>query len=278
MTLYGLTRATGTQRWRLDNLLLDIERVGDRLAVVDLASRGEIRLIDPETGTVCQAILWTGKGEIREVDGLPDSILARDDERLACFDAVTGVERWAIPYRGEGSVIGQSVFTAPGRSEVYAVLPVSVAHGLGRLDPLTGKIMWGTEKLPGGEIRVAIGADGAALLWENGSNELSARDAESGLRRWGYYLGVPWEPSDSGRGVATSMVAGGTVYVVRVDWSGANDRHFRGGDLVALDLKTGQERWKVTSEGRDLNGPPALTQDGGLIFLEGDRVICLEGQ
>lgn len=280
-SLYGLNVVTGAKRWAMGNLIDDIEPVGSHLAVVDRSNPREIRLIDPEQGTVIQQIAWTGKNDITELDGMDDAILAFDGQRLACFNAESGTERWAI-LSEDFYVPGgrKAVFTSPDHSLIYGIVNVTAGgaprFALIRIDPMTGQELWRADfdSNFAGESRVAFGADGAALLWGNLSGIMRAHDPDTGAKRWDYALGAPWSGGLRGQGVATSMAAGGTVYVITEEYIDT----FQRGDFVALDLKTGQDRWRFSSEKRELYGPPALTLDGGLVFIEGKSVVCLEGQ
>jgi outer membrane protein assembly factor BamB len=281
--LCGVDVSTGKLRWSQNIPTRDFDQVGNRIAVVDSLSPREIRLMDPDTGDTVNRVAWSGENDIREVDGLPDALLVHDRRQLACFDALTGTQRWIIPYTGSYSSSGQSVFTAPGRSEIYAAAPEpgSYFFHLQRLDSHTGQELWRTEQLQGGEVHAAVASDGAALLWDNGSRLLQVLDAESGEKRWGFPLkGDGIRIATHGQGVATGARGVETAYVISSDYAQtfAGSQPFFGSVLVALNLNTGQERWRIGSPKRELYGPPVLTSEGGLIFVEGKNVVCLEAQ
>jgi outer membrane protein assembly factor BamB len=275
-TLYGLDTATGNRRWVVKNVLHPVEAVGNQLVMIDWPSAREVRFIAPETGATVRSIQWNGEQAIEEMDTLPDAVLVHDGRHLTCYEAATGTPRWTIPYHGGTTVGNQSIFTAQGRPEIYAI-SADNANAYVRLDPATGRELWRGLSPVGGEIRIAIAVDGTPMVHTNGENKMHVLNADDGTERWSVYLGPPYPSSQRGQGVSSSFAAGGTVYVMTSEYVGSLNTYstFVQSHFVAYDLQTGVERWRMDSAESPIYGPAATTSDSDLVFIIDQTLVCL---
>jgi outer membrane protein assembly factor BamB len=236
--LYAVSADTGAERWRLtfpsdaslsapaaaDGLVLVCERgPGRERAELEAfegssgAERWRFDLSDaPHGASLCSApVLDAG------------TVYVANNNQLHALDVQTGELRWQsqaleLSPTTELAVAGGAIYVN-GAQQVFAI------------DRESGEIQWRENvgvKQPGGSIRAPVPADGLVYVGvdvfrDRVIGELQALDASNGALVWrvGSILPIFSKPA----------VAGGLVYA-EVD-----------AELVALDARSGVERWRHTS-------------------------------
>lgn len=128
----------------------------------------------------------------------------------------------------------------------------------------------------GAKINGGLALSGRTLILDDFAGDVIALDAQRGAVRWRAHV-----PNVA---MSTPIVAGGDVFV-GTGKSGVLEQttllqHFgvrgqpiwgvpQGDRVVALDAKTGAQRWAFTTAGEDMPSP--VYYDGELIFANGDR-------
>lgn len=198
----------------------------------------------------------TGVGSPIDVEVASDGVYVTTGGNVAAYETAGGDRRW------------QRILPAPRAATVTGpVLAVATSGGIVALDRVTGEVRW-REPTPGS---AQVLVDGDAQIILSGGAGLEALDATDGRRRWsipspatGRWMDVV---RSSGTRLFTLSTADGTVRGIdgdtgTIDWERTvpasrsmlpvvgdgnvyleTDR----GEIVALDLLTGQDRWRVPS-------------------------------
>ncbi len=178
--------------------------------------------------------------------------MAAEDGSIHALDAMTGKQRWSYTrtvgisaqsgYDGYATVSGDTVYVTSDSGVLFA------------LDAATGKPRWvATWPSPTDTLYAAPAVD-------NGMVFVAAGGPDGGAYALNVTTGkVVWKTSHVLGFDARPLVADGAVYFV----SQAADT------LVALDEKTGSNRWSVGSSGT--NSPPVA--GGGLVYVAGADTI-----
>lgn len=233
---YAVDASTGKQKWMVK---VGDEGVGTSPAIQDgiVYFGGQdfsVRALDAATGSE----IWkaTTGGRVRSSPVIADGILyicLRDAAQIIALDAKTGEFRWQSSTNGYGysspSVVDGTVFYGdtpggPGRGTMYF-------HAA---DAKTGQEKWRMDTGRFGSANAPSVADGVVIFDSDG---FIAANVTTGKELWRY---SPVKPG--GDNVA---IKDGLVFVT----SGT-------GDLIALDLRTGVQKWKYAGT----SGSSALTE------------------
>jgi outer membrane protein assembly factor BamB len=172
----------------------------------------------------------------------PDLLLAATDDGLAAFRRTDGAKVWDTPLQGRPNtpvVAGGLVVTSTWEGELVGV------------DLAAGTVAW---RLPlGGSALGPPAADGTTVVatWQESHGQSAgavAADASTGHRRWAVAL-------PPGGISAPAITPGGSVVAIA-------------GDLAAhaLDLVTGQERWRTPVDGAGSPEVPPVAVGSNLVL------------
>ncbi len=206
--------------------------VADGVVVVTLTDRG-----DGDHGGVVALDLATGVERWRHIDGsvanaaaIADGVVVfgKTTGVVEALDLATGARRWTYDL-GAGLPTGAtSLWAAPTIAD--GVVHVAVQGRIAALDLVTGQPRWTREPTVGlawlGTHAAITVAGGAALVALNRDLGVTSWSAATGAERWANVS------SATVAVYAAPLVVAGTAYVL-------NAR----GDLSALDLATGSQRW-----------------------------------
>lgn len=159
-----------------------------------------------------------------------DLVLVQFDQKkegfVAAYDTATGVLRWKTP-RKLGASWASPVLIQTSRPELILVADAFV-HAY---DPGTGKELWQSKALAGGEVAPSPVFSDGRLFFASDHGSLVAVDAVSHARIW--------EGKDDVPGIGTPLAHGGMLF------AGLGD-----GGIVCWDAATGKRLWmKETEEG-----------------------------
>ena len=183
---------------------------------------------------------------------------------LALKDSGNAVSlQWTFPANEEDFIDG--VYNSPvvGPDMVY----VAALNGtLYALDKLTGILDWSVvvgdvsapASLVGGPV---LSPDNTTVLVGSEDSNLYAYDAKTGSLRRGYPFEEPQDKIWS-----TPVVKDGVVY-----FGGGSGYFSRDDHLYAVDIKTGEEKWKFKT-GDSVNSSPAVL-DGVVYFGSWDKYL-----
>jgi outer membrane protein assembly factor BamB len=238
-SVVGLDAATGAVRWAVDGALLfqqdQLPFIGD--GALYTATPGGITALDAQTG----AVRWTVGPTSFSSDsytvrgatpgGLLVSVNAPGPELLA-LNGGTGEIRWRRPAEGAGQIAvgGEEVLLASGCGGGVAIPGQLVV-----VRAADGKAVWDRNipavpsyPIAGGGVVIVGGNDACGP----GPARVSAHDAATGAELW--QRDVSYEaPNEPRQQLATN----GDVIAL-----------LDGGQLVALDRRTGSERWLRPSD------------------------------
>jgi outer membrane protein assembly factor BamB len=181
---------------------------------------------------------------------------------IVAVDKNTGAEKWKLKRN--------TVLTSYANPAVYQpkggkpmLIFASKAHGLFAVDPATGKQLWDSPKLYALRPIMSPTIDGDVVITSCGSGGgksnyvVACKITPSGPKElWKLTKQAPYVP--------TPVVHKGTVYLV-------ND----GGFLIALDTKTGKEKFQARIEGK--SGGSSASFFGSPI-LAGDQIYVMSRQ
>ena len=211
--------------------------------VVYFGSGLNLIAVDAETGQE----LWRFETEdtVRSSPAVSDGVvfIGSYDGHLYAVDAKTGQEVWKFE-------TGDRVLSSPAVSDGL-VLVGSKDGQMYALDTVTGDERWRfqtgapivvdeesawTDFLPGVFTSPAV-SDGMVVF---GASDLNyyALDLETGQRRWTFGTG------GTENLFATPAIADGLVYLPEPFGSLGSQGPYKLGNLLALDLETGEERWR----------------------------------
>jgi outer membrane protein assembly factor BamB len=251
--LHALDARTGKERWRVSTGAPVRARPIVHGEVVFAASDdGNLYALDARTGAerwkseIGKAIERAdfGAPEFRYDHQAPAPTVAGDTVfaastggQLVALDLATGKERWrfraADISTSTPAVRGETVFFASFDGHAYAV------------DARTGELRWKHDF--GAEVPTSPAPCDDLVLFGSRSYDLVALRADDGAPAWSYYFWFSWAESSP------------TVRD-RIAYAGSSDGQL----LVALDAKTGKEKWRFDTGGSAW-GQPAVTADA--VFL-----------
>jgi len=210
------------------------------------ASRAAIYAFDLATG----ASLWDF--DLPDASGLyPDRggmALSEDGMLYAAtlggsvlaMDAIRGTRRWETKVSGP-------VYGGVTLSDNLLLVPAGEA--LAVLDRNTGAVL---RTLPvGGQCDTAPAVWGGGVFAAGNSQEVRAFDLETGAEVWRTETDGPFD--------AAPLVRDGIVYAATM-----------AGTVYALETATGQIRWETSVSSKGIAVTPALSADGGLLFVACD--------
>lgn len=247
-------------RWRNS---LDGSRVGLELhdGALYAATSSHVYRIAPDDGTV----VWSVLLDPGEPDDVIDSyalavgdghVVVSGSGALRSRSPANGAEQWSVEAMGHWpSVAGRTLYTGGS-----AVTAFDLADGTERWRTLADEL--GYSPITTTDETVVVQGPKAVVY---------ALDAGDGTTRWRTDLGlVRREPRREGtqrdadrRGYTmVPLQAGETVY------SGGSYPEADSGELVALEVADGTERWRVTTGPVSTSGPPAVSED---IVVAGTR-------
>ncbi len=205
---------------------------------------------------------------------------------IVALDAETGAEQWRF-YVTAGDATqaaGVSIWSSPaidtergvlyiGTGQSYGLPASPLSDSLLALDLHTGEEVWHTQFTADDAWTLAeptgLDADVGAmpnLFQVDGKDAVGAGDKAGTYRALDRETGeILWEApltrgGTQGGVMASAAVAGGTVYVTSNDAS-------RDADMAALDVDTGEERWRV-EVGAHITGP--VTWANGVLYVSDD--------
>lgn len=161
-----------------------------------------------------------------------------------------GAEQWRVRTRVRWpSVAGRTLYTGGS-----AVTAFDLADGTERWQALAAELGYSP-----------ITATEETVLVEGPEAVVYALDAADGTTQWRTDLGlVRREPRRDGESRRDASRSGYTMVPVRAGetvYSGGSYPDADSGELVALDVADGTERWRVTTGPVSTSGPPAVTED-----------------
>ena len=191
---------------------------------------------------------------------------------LYAFDAVTGRRKWSfVPTFSGGTahlttppaVAGDVVIASFGAEHAGAIIAVSLA---------TGKELWrGPAPLLRAEV---VAANGLAYL-QVAPGEIQAVDVATGRPRWSVPIATDRVPC-----AGAPVIRDGSLYLKTNLPVMAPDRRLSTYHLLALDARTGQERWRYRPAAPYVHsgvcvGQPVVTLDAVLAYGE-SRLFALD--
>ena len=258
--------------WLLVRNQIDYRHITGLADSLLVPSRSRVEAIDSQTGKPLWARPRTtllGAGEA--------SLLLAEGTRLSCQDALDGSTRWELELPQEPT----DACLFMGGSEPYAVVSIIDAE-LAAFDLRSGEQTW-TYGLEHGELAAlvlagpvlvvvtsdgfthGVGATEGRLLWRirtSGSCAMSPQVHDGRL-----YMGVDSEPGYESVLLIIDPLSGNKLHEIRVPASFATrpllagstgffPLEFPGGATVlAMDLKTGEERWSRQIESAHVAAP-----------------------
>jgi polyvinyl alcohol dehydrogenase (cytochrome) len=303
--LRALDAETGDERWNHDlesgyiggAVAVDDERVvvgtfDARIVAVDRDSGGPVW--ETPIGDHPKAVVF---GSPIIVDGLvvvgvgSYEVFAPGDPpsfrgHVVALDAETGAERWRF-WATAGDATegpGVSIWSSPavdtdrgivyiGTGQAYALPAPPRSDALLALDVRTGKEVWSTQFTAGDAWTITqpsgLDADVGAppnLFTAGGTDAVGVGDKAGSYRALDRETGeILWERQITAGGLqggimAAAAVADGTVFAASNDAS-------QDADLVALDVDTGDETWRV-DVGAHVTGP--VTWANGVLYVADD--------
>jgi eukaryotic-like serine/threonine-protein kinase len=179
------------------------------------------------------------------------------DGVVHALDPQNGAERWRATV--DGPIAG-----AAADADGSIVVATESASGY-RMDPSSGEIAWRSD-LPGGVSRSIAATDELVYCAVSGGGLVALRTSDGT---------VAWqaEVASSGAG-GTPTIAGGLVYAATgLD---SDDPATRG--LVALDARTGEERWRLPSPTGEVMYAPAVADGSAYIVAEDESVTAVDAE
>jgi len=168
------------------------------------------------------------------------AFVAVQDGSLVALDLKTGAQRWT-------SLVSSSSLSTP--DVVGGLIVVGTGtDGLQAVDAATGTKLWSVAA-DGGIPGAPAHADGL-IVFATDSGTVEAVDAATGAKAWMASAGDPV--------IGSVAIADGTVIV---STNGGETHH---GTLVALDLKTGAQRWRTDVGYFGRVGTPGIA--GGRVY------------
>lgn len=169
-----------------------------------------------------------------------------DSQSLAVgVDVATGISRWTIERPKRANWTSAVTLTkASGRNQDLVLLQSSA--GIAAVAPMTGKTVWtyddGASTIPSSVI-----SDGVVYIPSKGITAVRPPEGSANPE-------VLWRGGKLGPGTASPLAYDGRLYTVN-----------NASVLIAADLKTGEEKWKLRLEG-PFSGTP-VAADGLLYFF-----------
>lgn len=219
---------------------------------------GALYAIDRRTGQV----VWrfAAGGAVASSPAVAEGLViaATLPGRIFAVDAKTGALRWSIR---TGASLPPNTSPAGGW-DLFASSPAVVGElvvigapdgGVRALELRTGRLRWKVQT--GGRVRATPAVQEGAVVIGSWDGRVYALDLRSGATRWVHHtIGDTLDSKAAGfdrRALQSSpAIADGLVFV------GSRD-----GGLYALDLATGERRWRVSHRGSWVVGSPAV-EDG----------------
>jgi outer membrane protein assembly factor BamB len=228
------------------NVVVALARGEDQIVGLDAVTGEELWRVDRGKGLMLPAAPAAADGLVyiggREAEG----------DRLAvllALDAVTGEEVWRLPLPDGESFVHEWLSPLVSDNVVYVAATTGFAFAL---DAATGEEIWRTEV--GFATFPPPALAGGRLVFIHDDDRLLALDAGTGEEQWrGGIEHQAWSVSIES-GLILAMTEGVS--------------QFEGGELHAVDLETGEERWVFTGEdGVSSFKPPAVAN--GVAYLGG---------
>lgn len=178
----------------------------------------------PGVGDALNGVLWSVSGEAVTAPMVVDSIVTvgLTDGRLVALQRSTGRSIWERRFDGPFRVEHLAKFGG------LLIVPHRELHGI---DAHTGAPRWsygGEDLLPGGLITPPTLAGDTLFIVGLKDDLVASLDARTGIAHWRRPLGP----------VHLSPTVTADLVIYQVEWSARN------GAIVALDRRSGQERWR----------------------------------
>jgi outer membrane protein assembly factor BamB len=174
------------------------------------------------------------------------------ETELVAFDAATGAELWSTGNLQHPLSNAVGLGAAPVVESGRVVYP-NRDGTLNALDATTGDIAWTTDVSPAPDSPLLFAADGVVFAWQTRDSVLSAVDAATGVERWRFVRA----PGDYGALHFTlfnnPLALDGVVYTFASP-----------SEMVALDLETGDELWRVEARAG------TMAAGGDVLYLGGN--------
>ena len=172
-----------------------------------------------------------------------------DSQSLATgVDVATGLSRWTIERPKRANWTSAVTLTkASGQDEDLVLLQSSA--GIAAVQPLTGKTVWSYDQ-GASTIPSSVISDGVVYIPSNGITAVRPPRGSANLE-------IVWKGAKLGPGTASPLAYDGRLYTV----NGA-------GVLLAADIKTGEEKWKLRLTG-PFSGTPVAA--GGLLYFFNEK-------
>ena len=223
------------------------------------AREGEVAALDPSTGEV----IWALDLNVANIFNISGGLTAAYDRlffgteagELVAIDAETGDLLWRVDVGGE-------VLSKPLADENLVIVHTSKGD-LAAFDGNTGEQRWRVATdVPNLTLRgdSSPSSAGGGVFWGMANGRLGAAFIGNGNVIWQQPIGVPKGASEIDRLVdidAKPLVVGTTLFTI-----GYN------GQLVAIDLRSGQVIWK-----RNYSGTNDLAIEGETLYFSNDQDV-----
>lgn len=215
------------------------------VANVDSRTSGGVIALDVEDGNELWRCTFVGKFSVNPASIAYGNVYFQQcnhgsDTYLFALNAVTGEEVWRAPFGAQWEA-----YYAPAVADGKVFINGGAYGGIYAFDAFDGDQLW-FAGLPQYDQWTPAHSQGVVYSYVEGV--LKAWDPEYGTELWSLALGWDWEGWSMDR---MAVVSGDAAYVT-------NSSGYRAGDLVAVDLATHTEKWRVPGA---FAGTPAAADD-----------------
>jgi outer membrane protein assembly factor BamB len=283
-TVSAIDAATHKERWSLSLNEKDVTDpvvdngtvycAGHGLALPNEHPGGRVYAIDAANGSLKWKVVMTKSVRTVLVGDEGLVFFGGGDEYLYAVDANNGQQKWEVELSSSDTQVAAIhkdlvyAFSSDGNS-------VSIPNHLFAVDRLTGKKKWTYEKSDARVEGITIVGDDLfvttqpilvncvtgpdCLTPETNRGTINILDAETGQEKRRIIL--------EGRVSGAPIVSDGALYM-EIETVNFKQIFFRDGHMVALDIASGAEKWRYTTESAGNFGQPLL-QDG-IIYVGDD--------
>lgn len=257
--IHALQLSNGTEKWRYP---AEADNKVTYFAPPTIANNGQLILpsydsnlysLDPETRTPNWTFGEANNKYIASALALEDRILAADSDNSLYSLNLTGELEWTFETE-------HSLWAAPAFDGQIIYLP-SMDHYVYAIQAGSGELSWKTEDLGGAIVSTPILKDDGVLFVGTFASEVIALDTKQQGK-------ILWRLSTDGWVWSAGLLRDDTLYVGDL-----------AGSLFALDVQTGELKWKFTPTGIEkpgISGAPAIIDDTLFFVTEGGSLFALD--